>query len=348
MTFLVLYEELAAYFVKCISVFAEQHNYEVHIIRKEINTEAPFNLNLKGIKTYNRSDYSDEELIQLVNKINPDAILSGGWASKIYLKIVSERKENVPAVLGFDTKWNGSWRQLLGSTVARFRITSKFDSCFVPGDEQKKLALKIGFKPNQITNGAYCCDFDLFHNQFLANKEQKKKQFPHRFIYVGRYVEHKGIKDLWRAFIELQNEESNDWELWCLGTGDVPPVNHPKIKHFGFVQPEDLHKYISDTGVFVLPSHFEPWGVVVHEFAAAGFPIICTDEVGARTAFVENNNNGYIYNSGDINQLKNVLKKMMNHIDKELFTMGENSVAKAKQNTPEIWANKLFALINKQ
>jgi glycosyltransferase involved in cell wall biosynthesis len=151
---------------------------------------------------------------------------------------------------------------------------------------------------------------------------------------------------LWNAFMDLQKEAPNDWELWCFGTGDVSPINHPKIKHFGFVQPSELPRYIKDTGVFVLPSRFEPWGVVVHEFAAAGFPIICTDEVGTRTSFTENNLNGYIYKSGDINQLKEVMKKIMNHSDKELFSMAEVSVEKAKQITPEKWANTLLSVIN--
>ena len=177
------------------------------------------------------------------------------------------------------------------------------------------------------------------------NKEEKKKAFPKRFIYVGRYYEFKGIKNLWKAFLEVQNEMPNEWELWCLGVGDVEPIVHPKIKHFGFVQPAELKTYIKNTGVFVLPSFFEPWGVVVHEYASAGFPIICTDKVGARTAFVENNYNGYIYESGDINALKAALIKMINSDNEKLFEMGNKSVEKAKQITPEIWVKQLVALL---
>ncbi len=343
-----LYTELATYFLACIEKLLQHPEVEVHIVRWAVNKEAPFHFTFsENIKLYNRIDYSSKQLQKLVASIDPSEIYVSGWMDKDYLKVCKAFKNKIPVIVGFDNQWKATLKQRIAVLISPFKILNHFSHCWVPGELQKEYAIRLGFKNENILTGFYCCDFDLFHNQFLANKEQKKMQFPHRFIYVGRYVEHKGIKDLWRTFIELLNEESNDWELWCLGTGDVPPVNHPKIKHFGFVQPEDLHKYISDTGVFVLPSHFEPWGVVVHEFAAAGFPIICTDEVGARTAFVENNNNGYIYNSGDINQLKNVLKKMVNHTDKELFVMGENSVAKAKQNTPEIWANKLFTLINK-
>jgi glycosyltransferase involved in cell wall biosynthesis len=345
MTLLVLYEDLAGYFVKCISVFSKQYNVDVHIFRKAVNKDAPFELTLGEIRTYTVSEYRDEELMQLVQQIKPDAVFCGGWSNKLYLKIVKSCKGKVPTVIGFDNKWSGSLKQQLASMIAPFYITSKFDKCFVPAAEQKKFALKMGFQPSQIAEGAYCCDFDLFYEQYLANKEQKEKQFPKRFIYVGRYVQHKGIGDLWKAFIELQVEQPNEWELWCMGTGDVKPVDHPKIKHFGFVQPAAMIDFIKDTGVFILPSHAEPWGVVIHEYAAAGFPIICSDEVGARTTFVEDNLNGYIYASGNVEELKSAMARIIDSSEEKLNGMSRESVSKAKLITPEIWAKQLISLI---
>lgn len=346
MTLLILYEELAAYFITCISSLIE-HNQpiNVYIIRKEINTHAPFKFNLTNVTVYNRAEHTDTELILLAKRINPDAIFCGGWASKIYLKIIAQHKKKIPTILGFDNIWEGTVKQNLACLIAPFYITNIFNKCFVPGIEQQKFALKMGFKKNQIAIGAYSCDYHFFNKQYLINKEIKQNCFPKRFIYVGRYLKHKGIEDLWKAFIDLQNDAPSAWELWCIGTGDVEPVIHNKIKHMGFVQPSDLKEYISKTGVFVLPSHFEPWGVVIHEFAAAGFPIICSDKVGARTTFVEENVNGYIYKAGNINELKAVLKKMMSLSDHQVFLMAEQSAIKAEQITPETWAHQLMTLV---
>ncbi len=346
MTLLILYEELAVYFLKCIDVLAENQGVTIHLIHKEVNKEAPFVLNFGGrISTYSRSDYSDIELLELVKKINPDAIFCGGWASKVYLKIAAGSKGKIPVVIGFDNKWNGSLKQRIATLISPYYITNKFDKCFVPGPEQKMFALKMGFSEKDIETGAYSCDFDFFYKQYLANKETKAKHFPKRFIYVGRYYEFKGIKNLWKAFVDLQAEQPNEWELWCLGNGDIPPIKHPSIKHFGFVQPGDLSSYVKNTGVFVLPSFFEPWGVVVHEYAAAGFPIICSDQVGARTAFVENNYNGYIYKADSVAELKEAFKKIISTDDEGLNRMSDRSVAKAKEITPEKWAKQLIKLL---
>jgi glycosyltransferase involved in cell wall biosynthesis len=342
-----LYSELANYFLACIKALMQEPTIELHIIRWEVNKEAPFTFQFpENLKIYSRNNFnSPSELIDLVYSINPDVIYCSGWLDKGYLKVCKKFKTKVPVIVGFDSQWKGTVKQKLAVLFSPFKILNHFTHCWVPGSLQYKFAEKLGFKKENILTGFYSCDFDLFYNQYLKNKDAKATNFPKRFVYVGRYYEFKGIKDLWQAFIELQNEMPYDWELWCFGVGDVVPINHPKIKHYGFVQPNDMPQYISQTGVFVLPSLFEPWGVVVHEFASAGFPLIVSTEVGARVEFVENDQNGFVFEAGNKDQLKTVMKKIMLMDAFDLVKMGEISVEKAKQNTPEIWAKKLMQLI---
>lgn len=342
-----LYTEISTYFLACIDKLALRSTIEITIIRWPLNKEAPFDFSFSSsitiIERY--SFVSDDKLVEFVSNLNPSIIYSSGWVDKGYLKVCKKYKNKIPVIVGFDNQWTGNLKQQIARIVSPFKILNYFSYCWVPGALQEKYARKLGFKKNHVLTGFYSCDFDFFYDQYIGNREEKRTKFPKRFIYVGRYFEFKGIKDLWKAFIEVQNEQPNEWELWCLGTGDIEPVVHPKIKHFGFVQPVELKTYIKNTGVFVLPSFFEPWGVVVHEFASAGFPLICSDKVGARTAFVENNYNGYIYKSKDINALKTALKKIINSDSSSLFEMGEKSVEKAKLITPEIWVKQLVSLL---
>ncbi len=64
-----------------------------------------------------------------------------------------------------------------------------------------------------------------------------------------------------------------------------------------------LIKEIQKSGCFILPSIFEPWAVVIHEFACAGLPIIATEVCGATPHFVINGFNGLSIKS----------KKMLTH-----------------------------------
>ena len=343
---LFLYTEIADYFLASCKALIKK-GVEVHVVRWPVNKEAPFQFSYpEGLTVYDRSGYTNDQLMDLTGKINPDIIVCSGWVDKAYLALCKAYKKKASTILTLDNHWRGDWKQRIAAMLSPFYLKPRFSGCWVPGAMQFDYAKKLGFSDQQISKGFYSCDFDLFHDQYLSNKEQKGIHFPKRFIFVGRYYTFKGINDLWTAFIELQQEMPNEWELWCLGTGDIEPVKHEKIKHFGFVQPKDLPAYIKETGVFVLPSHFEPWGVVVHEYAAAGFPIICSDAVGARLAFVENGVNGYIYRSGDVSALKDCLKKMMNTSAQDLIQMGVKSVEKAKTNTPDIWADTLMRMAN--
>jgi glycosyltransferase involved in cell wall biosynthesis len=316
---------------------------EIHIVRLPVNKEAPFNFNFsEELKVYDRKKFNDGELADLVRSISPDIIVCSGWVDKGYLAVCREFKGKAVTVLTFDNHWRGGLKQRVATLLSPFYLLNRFSKCWVPGEFQYKYARKLGFKKEDIGKAFYSCDHDFFNSLYLDSVGTKRVSFPKKFIFVGRYYEFKGIKDLWQAFIDLQNEKDSEWELWCLGTGDIEPVEHPAVKHFGFVQPDDLSKFIKETGVFVLPSHFEPWGVVVHEFAAAGFPLVCSDAVGSANLFVENNFNGYIYKSGDINDLKQALSKIMITDTQKLLKMGDHSLDKAKQITPEIWVKQLI------
>ena len=48
----------------------------------------------------------------------------------------------------------------------------------------------------------------------------------------------------------------------------------------------------------VLPSLYEPWGLVVHEGLAHGLPVIATDQVASADDLVESSVNGYVVPAG--------------------------------------------------
>jgi glycosyltransferase involved in cell wall biosynthesis len=111
------------------------------------------------------------------------------------------------------------------------------------------------------------------------------------------------------------------------------------------VQPKDFLPYVQQTGVFVMPSLFEPWGVVMHEFAAMGFPLLVSNKVGASECFLEENKNGFSFQAGNINSLKEKLKMIMQLQPEQLNLMGECSYKLAEKITPGSWANTLIKML---
>ncbi len=343
MTFVFLYTEIAEYFLACCKELSKHG--EVHIIRWPINKEAPFQFQEnQQLHIYSKADYTNEQLKQLVQSINPDVIVCSGWIDKEYLKITKNYFKKIPTIMTCDTHWNGSLKQRLATIISRFTLLNIFSNAWVPGQIQKQYVLNLGFKEKNIQTNFYSCDLTHFETIYQSQKVEKQHHFPKRFLYVGRYYEFKGINELWQAFVELQTEQPNEWELWCLGIGDIEPINHPKIKHFGFVQPKDIANYTSQTGVFILPSRFEPWGVVVHEFAASGFPLLLSNAVGAKEQFLEEGKNGFEFKAQNITDIKSSLKKIVNASETELQAMSMYSNELSKNISPIKWVNNLLSM----
>ena len=345
MRVLFLYTELADYFLKCCEELSK--TADVHIIRWPLNKEAPFQFEFEGkIKVYDKNNYNFSALESLIKEIQPSVIVCSGWVDKDYLKLVKPYYKKIPTVLTCDTHWHGSLKQYIALALSRLFLLNRFSDVWVPGKPQETYVKKLGFKAKNIYKGFYSCDTQKFNQVYLEQHSTKKRDFPKRFIYVGRYYQFKGLPELWQAFSELCSEQTHNWELWCLGTGAIQPFKHPKIKHFGFVQPKDLTPILKNCGVFVLPSRFEPWGVVVHEMAAAGFPLLLSNAVGAKEAFLEENVNGFTFPENDIEALKIELKKIINLKAEDVIKMAEISHIKAQSISPQTWVKVVLDIHN--
>ncbi|CAG5079775.1 glycosyltransferase family 4 protein [Parvicella tangerina] len=344
-----LYTELAGYTITCLKqVIKDYPDVGLHVFRWPVNKEAPFDFDFEGIQIYNKQELSREELFAKVAKINPECIVISGWIDKDYTAIAKAYKQKIPVVLTIDNHWRGNLKQIAASKLSRFLIRNKFNKAWVPGEIQAKFARKLGFTEEDIFKGFYSADTELFARYGDSVSSAKHENFPKIFLYVGRYVEHKGIFDIWKAFVELQEELSNDWELWSVGTGDQweERIEHPQIKHLGFVQPTDFQEIIDQTSVYLLPSHFEPWGVSLHEFVAAGYPVIVSDQVGSAEAFCEEELNGYTFSAGSVAEIKKAMKKMMDLPQDRFNEMANHSRTLSLQITPEKWAETLIKIAN--
>jgi len=337
-----LYSEIAGYFLACATELSK--SADVLIVRWEVNKEAPFNFTFpKGIEVIVKTDYTSADLQTKVNNFKPDMVVCSGWMDKDYLKIVKTFKKRVKTVLTLDNHWTGDAKQQIASLISPFYLTNKFTHAWVPGKPQQKFAKKLGFK--NILTGFYCADVEHFN----AIYQQQVPQFKKQILYVGRYVKHKGIFEMWNAFIELQTESPNEWEMLCIGTGDEwdNRIEHPKIKHLGFIQPTDMKQYLHEKTVYILPSKFEPWGVTVQEFAVTSCPLILSKFVGASEQFLMDGENGYLINEVSVDALKNAMKKMMNQSSNELLKMSEKSHQLGVSYTPKMWANKILSILKK-
>jgi glycosyltransferase involved in cell wall biosynthesis len=83
---------------------------------------------------------------------------------------------------------------------------------------------------------------------------------------------------------------------------------------------------------------------VVQEYAASGFPLLVSEAVGAKEAFVQDAKNGFVFKASDTKAIKEQLKKFVKIDSKELNLMGANSHALAQQINKQQWAQTLIQI----
>lgn len=311
---LVLYRELAGYFMNCMEYLANTHDVEIDIVAYPIKAEAPFRFENSGKITRIPRESADLSSLQnLIQEKKYDLIFCGGWSDQLYLDLV-RRNRNIPALIGFDKQWKGSMRDRLATFYLRLKIKRFFDYAFVPGEEQFIFALQMGFQKANIVKGAYVCETHRFNKVFKKRIDQLPLK--KNLVFVGRYAPEKNVQLLWEAFVEWKNSHSSEMKLICFGTGPLwdSRVQHTDIIHHGFQQGSQMDDKLTDASIFILPSSYEPWGVVVNELAAAGYALALTEAVGARTYFLTEKT-GWIFNSSskqDFIQLFNKINALSN------------------------------------
>ncbi len=344
-----LYTELAGYIHSCLEHLA--HNgAQVHVMAWPVNAEAPFEFDTSICKAryHNRSEYSDHAIGAWLEALSPKVIVCSGWLDRAYLRSLRIWRKRALIVLALDNQIPATTKGHLGLLRARLQYKPLFHRTWVPGAPQRAYAEAMGFDPAQVFEGFYCADTGPFAE---AYRRRSSGTMALRFLFVGRYVSTKGVEELWEAFRQFRQWQAAQgqelWELHCAGTGALYTVRPemPGLKHHGFVQPSELDTFVAEGGVFVLPSHREPWGVVVQEMAAAGLPLLLSATVGAGSAFLDEGRNGYRFAPGSAAHLLDAMKRMAKTAPHLLTQMGQHSARLANWPSHNSWTETALRLL---
>lgn len=86
------------------------------------------------------------------------------------------------------------------------------------------------------------------------------------------------------------------------------PLLNQSIFFLGFRQPAQILPLMHHAELFLLPSNYEPHGIVIQEAAASGTPVIASDAVGAAHDLIEPGHNGWFFQNGSLESLQRVLE----------------------------------------
>jgi glycosyltransferase involved in cell wall biosynthesis len=257
-----------------------------------------------------------------------DALIVHGWARATNLMAIrAALAARVPVILRGENNllpavspWKARARR--AALPRFFRRASAF---LAIGRHNAGFYRAYGVPEDRIFLAPYAVDNDFFlarAEALAAEKAELKRALGIDpalpvVLFSGKLTAVKRPADLLRAFEVAASRHPA--ALVFLGDGAlradleayVKALAVPNVVFAGFRNQSELPRVFGAADVFVLPSGFERWGLVVNEAMCFGLPVIASDQVGAAGDLVAEGENGFVYPAGDVDRLGRALERLL-------------------------------------
>lgn len=341
----ILLKSFPGYSAKCIETLAQQGNVQIlAYCQKEGAFPNAFDQLEKYPNILMPGKSNPEMLFDELYAFNPEMAVISLMRSGIFADIASVWRKSGALVIGArDHLWKGDLRDYANLLAGKFGWFSQYEAMFVCGALGRDYGRRIGFAEPAIFDGLYTCDTDVFRPIGLGRHTRNADNgWPKVFLYVGQYIHRKGFDLLLKAYWDYHQKAVNPWELWLVGSGDMEKDigETPGVKNLGRKSSSQIAEIMLQAGCLVLPSRVDHWGVVIHEAASAGLPVLASSMCGASVELVQSGFNGYVFPVNDATTLARILLCMdEGGQGKE---MGQNSLHLAARFSPKLWARRVL------
>jgi 1,2-diacylglycerol 3-alpha-glucosyltransferase len=297
------------------------------------------------------------KLRSCLKKFAPDTIICGGynyiaswealwWAKNHDAELILWSESNRQ-----DARAGLEWVESL-----KVYFLSRCDRFVVPGKASFEYLQSLGSPDDSISIAPNAVDNNWFQMQAESVREQSsefrmKLELPTRFLlYVGRLVPEKGVFDLLAGYAELDLSVRSSIGLVFAGNGpskgelecQAQQVSPGMVCFPGFLHREDIAGLYALADALILPTHTDPWGLVVNEAMACGLPIIVTNVAGCSADLVEDGWNGFVVPPNDSEELRAAMESLL--LDSQLRQrMSMHSALRIRDYSPEACAEGLAA-----
>ena len=224
-----------------------------------------------------------------LTSLDPTHLIVSGFSAPPFLEaIVWARKHNIPLVQWYYSHALSS--RFRGGLIHWMRglILRRADAWATAGTMARDYLINMGIPSERVvlvSNPVDVCAFNY------GVDDIRVRNGPARILYIGQFIERKGIVLLVEAFRQMKCEA----KLRLVGYGSqevelrevsadmdnveiLPPTRNPKeaAKHYRWAD------------IVVMPSTREVWGLVVNEALAAGCYVLSSNVAGVTPDLVEN------------------------------------------------------------
>ena len=287
--------------------------------------------------------YENSEKKENIEKLicDADVVIFGACPNNL---IEMRMKENKLSFLYSERFFKkGTWRRFIPSTrkgvenrIVQYKDKNMYVLCasaFLPYD----LSL-IGFPTEKCFKWGYFPTANEYDTEQLLSKKTGDQI---KILWVGRMLGWKHPDDAIRMAEKLK-KKGVDFELSLIGDGVLKEsletmVNNKGlsdcVRLLGSKTTEEVRRYMEEASIFLFTSdRNEGWGAVLNEAMNSGCAVVASHAIGSVPFLINYGNNGLIYRSGDIEDLYEKVKYLIENQDKAT-ELGK----KAYSTLTELW-----------
>jgi glycosyltransferase involved in cell wall biosynthesis len=268
--------------------------------------------------------------------------------SMLFACMLLRRKRAVFVDSTVNDRNKGGWKE-----AAKAFFFRRCHGFFCYGIRSKEYVASYGIKERRIVFGCQAAALPHSYDarsvlRYYSGHTLTTPASP-RFLFIGRLSPEKGLYDLLDAF-RLVLKAIPDARLDFVGSGSLEaglreraklPETEARVGFLGTKTPEEIGQLLMRSAALILPSHSEPWGLVVNEALSYGCPVVVSDICGCVPELVREGQTGYSFPFGDIPALCTAMIAAA-ELSKDRASVAKQCIDLIEQYTPERAASEIL------
>lgn len=277
---------------------------------------------------YGTDKEHQEQIVSILDQFKPDFSIINGYVGKEQTATMRYcQKHQIPYAIESDTPLHIPKNKIKAAAkkiYLRKLLHNPYCYGFPGGTLQKENLIYYGIpeEKNYIMPMSVSDSRLLKIKEMLPSKTELKEKYgfvgKRVFLFVGRLESVKNVNLLINAFGKLK-KKYDDIALIIVGDGTEMQtlkqlsknMNIQDIYFSGYVVFPQIVEYYKMADIFVLPSNYESWGLVINEAMIMNLPVVVSSAVGCRIDLVRDGKNGFIFRSNIQKELEICMEKVL-------------------------------------
>jgi glycosyltransferase involved in cell wall biosynthesis len=274
-------------------------------------------------------------VLHRLRRLQPDVVLSGGFApanvaAYTYCKLFGKRYVQWGEV----TLHDGAERSSLKRSIRRLLVAGA-DGCVASSKAARDAFLHYGADVHSILTASMPFEAEALHERVsVCRQTLRTSTLPERYpgpvlLSIGQLIPRKGYDELFAIYREVVRVRP-DVILLIAGNGPcrqdyeefVRTENWPRVILLGHVQEQDLAQYFALADLFVFPTRYDAYGLVLAEAMAAELPVLSSIHAAATHDLVEEGVTGFGIEPGNAPASAGKILEVLAMSDEQRNTIG--------------------------